>query len=69
MKTFSSERYKFVVVVVAIIKGLIGCGIKTNCTHVGLGPAEGIPSVMVLLKDPSPHLSEFRRKTRKTPNG
>ena len=45
-----------------------GCGIKTNCPHVGPGPATEQPFEGVFLKDPSPYLNKFRRKLRKTPN-
>ena len=32
---------------------------------VGPGPVEGVPSLAVFLKDPNPHLDEFRSKPRK----
>ena len=51
--------------VIITIKRL-GCGIKGNCPHVGPGPAGGeCPSTGVFLRDPSPYLREFRRKTKK----
>ena len=34
----------------------LGCGIKANCSHVRPGPAWGMPSVEVFLRDPSPYL-------------
>ena len=42
---------------------------KANCPLLGPGPIGGVPSMGVVLKDPSPCLREFRRKPRKTPNG
>ena len=39
---------------------LLGCRIKANYLHVGSGPAGGVPSMGVFLRDPSPYLSEFR---------
>ena len=44
-------------------------GVKANCPLVGPGPIGGMPSVGGLLRDPSPYLREFRKKSRKTPNG
>ena len=44
-------------------------GFKANCSLVGPGPIGGMPSVGVFLRDPRPHLREFRRKPRKIPNG
>ena len=41
-------------------------GFKANCPLVGPGPIGGMPSVGVLLREPTPYL---RRKPRKTPNG
>ena len=46
-----------------------GCRYESNCPLVGPGTVDGLPSVGVFLKDPSPYLREFRRKPRKTPNG
>ena len=34
-----------------------------------LRPMSGVPSVGIFLKDPSPYLYEFRKKSRKTPKG
>ena len=48
---------------------LVDCRCKANCPFVGPGPIGGVPSVGVFLRDPSPHLLEFRKKPRKTPNG
>ena len=47
---------------------LLVVGFKADCLtrDIGLG---GMPSVGVFLRDPSPYLREFRRKSRKTPNG
>ena len=44
-------------------------GFKANCPLVGPVSIGGMPSVGIFLRDPSPYLSEFRRKPRKTPNG
>ena len=42
---------------------------KVHCLHIGPGPMERVPSVGdVFLRDPSPYLSEFRRKLQKTLN-
>ena len=46
-----------------------GVGDKANCLKIGPRLIGGMPSVGVFLRDPSPYLREFRRKTRKTPNG
>ena len=48
---------------------LVGCRFESNCPLVEPGSIGGMPFVEVFLRDPSPHLSEFRRKPRKTPNG
>ena len=48
---------------------LVGCRLKADCPLMGPGPVEGVPSVGVFQRDPSPYLREFRRKPRKTPNG
>ena len=37
--------------------------VAANCPLVGPGTLGGMPFVGVSLKDPSPHLREFRRKT------
>ena len=42
--------------------------IKKNCLHVGPEPMGEMPSMGVTLRDPCPHLHEFRKKTRKTLN-
>ena len=42
---------------------------ESNWPHVGPGTEGGVSAVGVLLKDPSPHSREFRRKPKKTPNG
>ena len=47
---------------------LVGCRFKADCLTRDLGLG-GMPSVGVSLRDPSPYLSEFRRKPRKTTNG
>ena len=47
----------------------VGCRVKANYPLVRLGPVRGVHSLVVFLRDPSPYLHEFRRKTRKTPNG
>ena len=52
-----------------MLKWLVDCRVEVNCPLMGPGPASGGPSVGVFLKDPSPYLREFRRKTRKTLNG
>ena len=41
-------------------------GIKPIVRKCDLGLGEGLPSVGVFLRDPSPYLSEFRRNPRKT---
>ena len=51
-----------------------GVGVKSDCLKKGPRPRQertegGMPSVGILLRDPSPYLREFRRKPRKTPNG
>ena len=38
-------------------------GFKANCPLVGPGPIGGVPPVGVLLRDSSPYLHEFRRKS------
>ena len=35
----------------------------------GCGPVDGVPYVLIFLKDFNPYLSEFRRKPWKTPKG
>ena len=47
----------------------LGCNIKTNCPLVEPDPVGGLPSVGFFLRDPTPYLREFWRKTRKTLNG
>ena len=42
---------------------------ESNCPLVGPGAIDGLPSLRVFLRDPSPYLREFPRKPRKTPNG
>ena len=42
---------------------MVGCWDKANCPHVRPGPIGG-----VFLRDPSPYLREFRRKSWKTAN-
>ena len=46
-----------------------GVGAKADCLKKGPRPIGGMPSVRVFLRDPSPYLREFRRKSRKIPNG
>ena len=46
----------------------VGCRLKVTSPLMELGPIEGLPSVGVFLRDPSPCLLEFRRQPRKTPN-
>ena len=46
----------------------LGCRIKSNCLYVKHRSMEGVLFVGVFLRDPSPYLSEFWRKPRKTPN-
>ena len=43
--------------------GCFGCRVKANCSLVGPGHIEEVPSVGTFLRDPSPYLREFRRKT------
>ena len=43
--------------------------LKLKVGWLGPGAIGGVPSVGVFLRDPSPYLREFPRKTRKTPNG
>ena len=38
---------------------LVGCRIKSDSPHVGLGPTVGVPFVGIFLRDPSPYLREF----------
>ena len=47
----------------------LGCRIKAYCPLMGSGPAGGVPSVKVFLRDLSPHLHKFWRKSQETPNG
>ena len=42
----------------------LGYKIKSNCPHVGPGPAGGMSYVEVILMDPSSYLCEFRGKSR-----
>ena len=46
---------------------LVGCSVKASCPLVGPRSVGGVLSVGVFLRDPSTYLSEFRRKSRKTP--
>ena len=50
-------------------EGWVVVGVKADCLRDGPRPICGVPSVGVFLRDPSPYLSEFRRKPRKSPNG
>ena len=45
--------------------GRVGCRCKANCPLAGPGPIEGVPSIGVFLRDPSPYLREFQRKLRR----
>ena len=45
------------------------CRVYGRLSHEGRRPMGGMPSVRVFLRDPSPYLCEFRRKSRKIPNG
>ena len=45
------------------------CRIKTDFPTVGPLLLRGMPSVEIFLRDPSPHIREFRRKPWKTPKG
>ena len=47
----------------------VGCRFRANCLFVGPEPIEGVPSMGVFQRVPSPYLREFRRKPRKTLNG
>ena len=47
----------------------LDCKFKANCPLVRPWPIVGVLSVGVFLRDRSPHLDEFWRKPRKTPNG
>ena len=49
--------------------GVVVVGSKGNWPLMKPGPIGGMPSVGDFLRDPSPYLSEFRRKARKTPSG
>ena len=51
-----------------ILIGLV-VGFYGRLSHEGPRPMDGMSSVGVFLRDPSPYLREFRRKPRKTPNG
>ena len=42
---------------------LVGCMFESNCPLVGPGTTGGAPTVGVFLRDPSPYLREFQRKT------
>ena len=55
--------------ILLFIGWLVGCRVKVNCPFVRSGPVGEVPSVGVLLRDPSSYLREFWRKPRKTPNG
>ena len=46
-----------------------GCRFESNSLLVGPGPVEGVPSVGVFLRDPSPYLRKFWRRPQKTPKG
>ena len=48
---------------------LVGCRVKANCPLVGPGTVGRVPSMGVFLRDHSPYLREFLRKSRKRPNG
>ena len=48
---------------------IVGCRNKADFRHVGPGSIGECPPWGVFLRDPSPYLSEFRRKPQKTPNG
>ena len=45
------------------------CRFKTSCPLAGRESLGIVYCVGVFLRDPSPHLREFRRKPQKTPNG
>ena len=47
----------------------VGCRVYGRLSQEGPRPMGGMPSLRVFLRDPSPYLREFRRKSRKTPNG
>ena len=47
----------------------VGCRLKVNCPHMGPGLIGGPSLHGVFLRDPSPYLQEFPRKTGKIPNG
>ena len=47
----------------------VGCKIYGRLSHEGPRPMGGMPSIVLLLKDPIPYLLEFWRKPWKTPNG
>ena len=49
--------------------GCFGCRVKANCSLVGPGHIEEVPSVGIFLRDPSTYLRKFRRKPQKTRNG
>ena len=40
---------------------VVGCRFESNCPLVGPGTIDGMPSVGVFLRDPSPYLREFRK--------
>ena len=42
---------------------LVGCRVEGRLSHWGPRRVGGMPSVGVFLRDPSPYLREFRRKT------
>ena len=48
---------------------LVGCRIYGRLSHERSRPMGEMPSVGVFLRIPSPYLREFRKKSRKTPNG
>ena len=42
---------------------LVGCRVKDNCPLMGPGSVRGMLYVRIFLRDPSPYLRKFRRKT------
>ena len=44
-------------------------GNTTNRPHVGFGTTGGVPCSEVFLRDPSPYLNEFQRKSQETLKG
>ena len=65
LKAFQREE----ILIVQNKRLLVDCRVTANCPLVGPRPVKGVPFVGVFLRDPSPYLSEFRRKPRKTRNG